>query len=75
MPKRRKAFTRDDLLVLMMAGQKGLEMIWIVEYAMDGKRHKKKFESEYEAEKFCEKLSKLVKEDKCGGYFIGQKGN
>lgn len=49
-------------------------MIWIVEYAVDGKRRTKKFESESEVDKFCEKLNKLIAEDKCGGYLITQKG-
>ena len=49
-------------------------MIWLVEYVIDGKRRTKKFETESETDKFCEKLNKLISEEKCGGYFVTVKG-
>ena len=49
-------------------------MTWIVEYVINGKRRTKKFDTESEADQFCWKLDKLITEDKCGGYFVTEKG-
>ena len=48
-------------------------MIWIVEYAINGKRRTKRFDKESEADKFCWELDKLIVQDKCGGYLVTQK--
>ena len=45
-------------------------MRYQVEYDDDGKRRTKSFDTEEALNKFCEKLNRMVAEDKCGGYLV-----